>query len=377
MKLLFIVNTTDFFLSHRLPLALAARDKGYDVHIATGSGDNCKKISSLGFEYHFLPISRSGLNLWRELTAIWFFMQLIRSLKPDLLHLVTIKPVIYGGLIARLTRVPAVVVAISGLGSIFVPFAQNRKLKFFRYGVEFLYKFVLRHPNLKAVFQNPDDKELITRLGALQDEQSVLVRGSGVSLKEYPFRTEPKGAPVITFASRLLKEKGVNEFVDAARILKNKGMTLRFWLVGAPDNGNPSSVQQVDVDLWQKEGLVEYLGFRSDISDIFADSNLIVLPSYYGEGLPKVLIEAAACGRAVVTTDSPGCRDAIIPNVSGLLIPIRDSTKLAEAILVLVNDQDLREAMGKAGRCLAEQEFRIENIVGAHLKIYSDLTGMH
>jgi glycosyltransferase involved in cell wall biosynthesis len=377
VKLLFIVNTTDFFISHRLPLALAARDKGYDVHIATGSGDNCEKISSLGFEYHFIPISRSGLNLWGELTTIWLFFQLIRSLKPDLLHLVTIKPVMYGGLIARLTRVPAVVVAISGLGSIFVPFAQNRKLKFFRYGVEFLYKFVLRHPNLKAVFQNPNDKELITRLGALQGEQSVLVRGSGVFLKDYPFRAEPRGVPVITFASRLLKEKGVNEFVDAARILKNKGVNIRFWLVGAPDNGNPSSIQQVDVDLWQKEGLVEYLGFRSDISDIFADSNLIVLPSYYGEGLPKVLIEAAACGRAVVTTDSPGCRDAIIPNVSGLLIPVRDSIKLAEAILGLVNDQDLRAAMGKTGRCLAEQEFRIENIVDAHLKVYSDLTGMH
>jgi len=372
MILLFVVNRNEFFLSHRLPIAIAARDEGYDVHVVTGSDDS-HTINSFGLVHHFLPISRSGLNPWLELKTFLFLWSLIRNLKPDLLHLVTIKPVIYGGLIARLNRVPSLVIAISGLGSIFVSNSQMRIARWIRLGIEFIFKVVLRHPNLKVIFQNNNDKETINSLRTLDSTQSVLISGSGILLEDYPFRPEPNGIPVITFASRLLKEKGVNEFVEASRILKNRGINLRFWLLGLPDYGNPSSVQKFDVDLWQKAGFIEYFGFRADISNIFASSNIIVLPSYYGEGLPKVLIEAAACGRAVVTTDSPGCREAILPNESGLLVPIKDAISLADAIEYLIVNQDLRQVIGKAGRHLAEKKFRIENVVELHLKIYSEL----
>ena len=179
-------------------------------------------------------------------------------------------------------------------------------------------------------------------------------------------------SPVVTFASRLLIEKGVFEFVAAARILKMRGILSRFWLVGQPDHGNPSSISYEDVERWQKEGLIEYLGYRTDIAYIFSCTNLVVLPSYR-EGLPKVLIEAAACGRAIVTTDVPGCRDAIEPNITGLLVPVRDATALANAIEKLLSDADLRQSMGVAGRELAEQEYGIDKVMAAHLKIYQEL----
>ena len=371
MKLLFIVNAPEFFLSHRLPLALAAREMGYKVQIATGPGAACKQIRKLGFVHHHLPLSRSGTNPWGELHCLWALWRLMRRIKPDLLHLVTIKPVLYGSLIARLTGVPAVLVAISGLGSVFVD--RRGAISWLRRGVLMLYRLALGHPHLKAIFQNPDDQALLIGLDVVQHEQAILIRGSGVDLSAYPMTPEPAGIPVVTLASRLLKEKGVVEFVEAARILKARGVACRFLLVGSPDHGNPSSVSDKDIEHWRECGLIEPLGYRTDISHVFSNSNLVVLPSYYGEGLPKVLIEAAAVGRAIITTDQPGCRDAIEPDETGLLVSARDAIALADAIEHLLANSDLRQSMGNAGRKLAEREFGIEKVVKAHLNIYQEL----
>lgn len=371
MKLLFFVNAPEFFLSHRLPLALAARDAGYSVQIATGPGSACEKIKALGFVHHRLPISRSGTKPWLELYSLWSLWRLLLWLKPDLLHLVTIKPVLYGGLIARLAGVPAVVAAISGLGSVFVTRTGSTQL--LRFSVEFLYRLALGHPNLTAIFQNPDDQSILIGLGTLSEEKTILIRGSGVSLSDHTVKPELGGTPVVTFASRLLREKGVFEFVEAARILKKLGIPSRFWIVGQPDHGNPSSISYEDVERWQQEGLIEYLGYRTDIADVFSRTNLVVLPSYR-EGFPKVLIEAAASGRAIITTDVPGCRDSIRPNVTGLLVPVKDAKALANAIEQLLIDADLRRSMGAAGRDLAEQEYGIDRVVEAHLKVYQELT---
>ncbi len=371
MKLLYIINAPEFFLSHRLPLALAAREAGYCVQIATGPGTDCEKIKELGFTHHHLPLSRSGINPWMELRSLWALWRLMRQLKPDLVHLVTIKPVLYGGLVARLAGVPAVLAAISGLGSVFV--THRRSLFGLRCGIEAVYRLALGHSNMKVIFQNPDDQALLTDLGAVQNEQAVLVRGSGVALSDYPLKPEPAGIPVVTFAARLLKEKGVLEFVEAARILKKRGVASHFLLVGTPDHGNPSSISDKEIEHWRTSGLVDPLGYRTDIAEVFANSNLIVFPSYYGEGLPKVLIEAAAAGRAIITTDRPGCRDAIVPNVSGLLVPARDAMAVADAIEGLLSNTELRRSMGKAGRELAEREFGIDKVVAAHLKTYQQL----
>ena len=370
MKLVFIVNAPEFFLSHRLPLALAAKEAGYNVQIATGPGAASEHIKKQGFKHHYLPLSRSGANPFKELYSLWSLWKLMRRLKPDLVHLVTIKPVLYGGLIARLVGIPAVLVAISGLGSVFI--ARDGALSWRRRVVQLLYRLALGHPNLKVIFQNPDDKASVIRFGAVREEQAMLVRGSGVNLSDYPVEPEPVDVPVVTFAARLLKEKGVLEFVEAARLLHERGVASRFWLVGDPDPGNPSSINENDIDRWCESGLIEALGYRTDISEVFANSNLVVLPSYR-EGLPKILIEAAAAGRAVITTDQPGCRDAIEANVTGLLVPIKDAEALANAIEQLINDSELRLSMANAGRKLAEREFGVDKVIKAHLKLYREL----
>ena len=371
-KLLFVVNEAIFFLSHRLPLAEAARRKGYDVHIATTEGTGVQKIKDLKFTHHLLPLSRSGRNPIKEIVLIISILNLFRKLQPDLVHLVTIKPVLYGGIAARLTKINGVISAISGMGFLFVERAGGLKLYLLRNMVLFLYRFAMGHPNQKVIFQNSSDANTLVTSGYVKKNKTCLIRGSGVTLENYHFVPEPSGIPVVVMASRLLSDKGVNEFVDAARILRSRSVNARFMLIGTPDPGNPESVTESLVNEWQAEGVIEYLGFQSDIANIFSKSHIITLPSYR-EGLPKVLIEAAACGRAVVTPDTPGCRDAIEPNVTGLLVPPRDAKALAEAINCLINDTRLRERMGKAGRSLAEREFGINKVVTAHLDIYNEL----
>lgn len=369
-RLLFVVNIPEFFVSHRLPLALGAREAGFDVHVATGPGE-AGQITSLGFPHHIFPLSRSGKNALGELRSLWALFRLMRRLKPDLVHLVTIKPVLYGGVMARLARVPSVVAAISGLGTVFV--GTSGKARRVRKAVEAWYRLALRHRNIRVIFQNPDDRAVLVGLGAVREAQTVLIRGSGVDLSACLLVPEPPGTPVVSFAARLLSDKGVGEFVEAARLLRARGVGARFWLIGASDPSNPSSASELDLETWRQEAVVEVLGHRTDVPLLFSQSHIVVLPSYYGEGLPKVLIEAAASGRAVVTTDHPGCRDAIEPNRTGLLVPVRDPVALADAIQVLVEDPALRQSMGAAGRALAEREFAIEHVMEAHLAVYREL----
>ncbi|OMH30899.1 glycosyltransferase family 4 protein [Motiliproteus sp. MSK22-1] len=370
--LLFVVNDPGFFLSHRLPLAVAARNDGFNVHVATMGGIGAESIEKLGYPHHVIPLSRSGLNPIIELIAFWSIWRLFRQLRPQLVHLVTIKPVIYGGISARIVKIPGVISAISGLGFLFVKTGSLRK-RVLRHMVLFLYRLAMGHPNQRVIFQNSKDMEELVDAGCVLRDKSDLIRGSGVDLEEYSAKPDPVGIPVIVMASRLLKNKGVNEFVEAARILQSDAIKARFLLVGEPDSGNPESTSIESICALQKEGAVECLGYRTDISELFSKAHIVALPSYYGEGLPKVLVEAAACGRAVVTTDHPGCRDAIDPNVTGLLVPVRDADALASAIQRLIEDAELRQRMGIEGRRLAEKEYSIEKIVQAHLKIYQTL----
>ena len=370
MILLFVVNAPEFFLSHRLPLAVAARKAGFAVHVATSAGPQSGRVTDLGFVHHPLPLSRSGRNPLDELRSLWSIYRLMRNIRPRLVHLVTIKPVLYGGLAARVAGVPAVVAAISGLGTVFI--AHDAKRSWFLRGIEYLYRLALGHKNIKVVFQNPDDCTVIASLGRLRDEQTALVKSAGVCLEQYLVYQEPSGVPVVTFASRLLKDKGIREFVEAARLLKARGIAARFWLAGSLDPANLSSVTEEELAQWIQEKVVEVLGYRNDIADVFSMSNIVVLPSYR-EGLPRVLIEAAACGRAVVTTDVPGCRDAINPGLTGMLVPVRDPTALADAIQFLIDDPVRRRQMGEAARLMAESEFSIEKVVKGHLAIYREL----
>lgn len=370
-RLLFVVNDADFFVSHRLAVAVAARDAGYDVHVATAPGTGAREIVRAGLTHHAVPMSRSGRNPVGELRAFNALLRLMLALKPDLVHLVTIKPVLYGGIAARLSKVPGVVVAISGLGHLFSP--DEARAVLLRTIIAPLYRFALGHRNLRVIFQNVADREALSKLASLPAAKAVMIRGSGVELDRYRHLPEPPAPLTVVFASRLLKTKGVAEFVAAARLLRQRGHTARFWLSGSVDPGNPMTVAEDELERWRQEGDIEILGHRSDIPEVFAQAHVVVLPSYYGEGVPKVLLEAAACGRPVVTTDHPGCRDAVEADVTGLLVPVRDAASLADAIERLLLDSDLRQAMGAAGRRMAEREFGIEGVVSKHLRIYRTL----
>ena len=370
-KILFVVNAPEFFLSHRLPIALAAQNAGYEVHVATADGDAVEEIRLLGLVHHTVAIARSGQNPFSELGSIISLYRLFRVLKPDLVHLITIKPVLYGGIAARLAGISAVVVAVSGLGTVFV--AKSAAARVRRILVSGLYRLALSQRRLAVIFQNPDDRDGLLAIGALEKDQVSMIRGSGVNLADYLFLPEPEGATVVVMAARLLRDKGVYVFVEAARLLKSRGFEVVMRLIGSPDPGNPTSVTQLELDGWSTEGAVDLPGYRSDIAEQYAAANIVCLPSYYGEGLPKTLVEGAACGRAVVTTDHPGCRDAIDPDVTGILIPVKNPVALADAIQTLIESPERRAQMGRAGRELAEQAFAIEKIVKQHLIIYQEL----
>lgn len=369
-KLLLFVNDPGFLVSHRLPVALAAREAGYEVHTATADGPAVAELQRQGLITHVLPLSRQGRNPLSELRLLVVLWRLLRQIRPDLLHTVTIKPVIYGGLAGRLAGVRAVVAAVSGLGAVFI--ATGFKARLIRTVVTALYRLALRRPGQKVIFQNPDDRAAFVGQGLVREADCVMIRGSGVDLSAYPYVPEPEGVPVVIFAARLLRDKGIEEFIGAARLLRQQGIQARFLVVGAPDPGNPASVTAADVARWQAEGVVECLGHRTDIAALFAAANLVVLPSYR-EGLPRVLVEAAACGRAVVTTDVPGCRSAIEAGTTGLLVPVRDTAGLAEGMQALITDAPRRRAMGQAGRALAERAFDIHSVVAQHLAVYRDL----
>ena len=365
-----MINVDWFFISHRLPIALKAKEDGYDVHLACNFTEHYDYLKTLGFTLHKLPFDRSGFSLLNEVKTIFAIQSLFRSLKPNLVHSVTIKPVLYGGIAARLSRVNNMVFAVSGLGLVFV--AEGMAAKVRRWVISRLYAFALGVKNSKVIFQNPVDKQVLQKAVGLSESHCTMIKGSGADLSTYSMQPEPESISVV-MAARLLKEKGVCQFVEAARLLKQRGVNASFKLVGEPDPGNPNTVSEKELAVWRQEGIVELLGFRQDISQIFAESSIVVLPSFYGEGLPKVLIEAAACGRAVVTTDNPGCLEAVEADKTALVVPAKDASALANAIERLIKDAELRQSFGLAGRQLAEREFDVNSVVAKHLAIYAEL----
>ena len=371
-KLLFVVNVDWFFMSHRLPIALEAMSRGYEVHLATGVTDRREALAALGLHVHELPLQRGGASVLAELRTLRRIATVMRAVRPDIVHLVTVKPVVLGGIAARLARIPAVVAAVSGLGFVFT--ARGIKAKLLRTIVVALYRAVLGHPNMKVIFQNGDDQRLLQSLTGLEDARSMIVRGSGVDLARFAVRPFPAEPVVVLFAARLLRDKGVEEFVGAARMLRQRGVNAVFRLAGAQDPENRSSVGNEDLRNWSKSGCVEFLGHLDDMAQVLAGAHMIVLPSYR-EGLPKVLAEAAACGRPVITTDVPGCRDAILPGVTGLLVPPQDAKALSVAIERLIADPGMRLAMGAAARRFAEREYALGHIVEQHLSLYRHLLG--
>ncbi len=371
MRILFVDNQADHFGSHRLPLAIAAKAAGWTVLAATPPSPAVVHICEAGLEHHAIFIDRRGLDPRVDLASMMALRRLFAEWRPDLVHLRTIKPVIWGGIAAGLADVPAVVAHITGLGHAFL--ARGLQSMAVRTLLPPLYRLAFRHPHLRTIFQNDDDRACFSQLGLVGGRRAVVVRGSGVNVRHFAPQIEPKGRPVVAFPARLLWGKGLSEFVQAARLLRRAGSTARFALVGDVDPGNRASVTSAEVEAWVRTGDIEWWGHRNDMPAVYAQARIVCLPSYYGEGLPKSLLEAAACGRAVVTADTPGCRDAVDHGRTGLVVPPRSVNDLVQALGSLLADPDRCARMGALGRERILAGFSEEQVVAETLAVYRDV----
>lgn len=375
-KLLMVVNVDWFLISHRLPIALAALREGYDVHLACRFTGRQDYLEGLGFKIHEVPFSRAGVSMINEINTCFSIFKLLRRLRPDVIHTITIKPSLYVGMIARALGMKGLIIAVSGLGLVFVSGGVGALLR--KWIVVSLYKTAVNPKHTRLIFQNETDLGTIQNIVKPHPKNVHLIRGSGVDLTEYKYTNEPvESRLVVSLASRLLKTKGIYEFIRAAEIVGKSEFADRisFRLIGVPDVENPDSILPEEIEVWRRSGIVDCLGFRQDMTKVFSETNVVVLPSYYGEGLPKVLIEAAACGRAIITSDCPGCRDAVLDGVTGVLIPPKDPLALSNAILGLARNRGLVTQMGRAARKYAEKTFSIDSVVSDHLDIYENVLG--
>jgi glycosyltransferase involved in cell wall biosynthesis len=374
-RLLYVVNIPRFFVSHRLPLALAARRAGYEVHVATAAVDeeNLRIIREHGLPLHLLPLEQHGTNTLREVRTLLSLVVLLVRLRPDLLHLITIKPVIYGGIAARLTRRRAVIAAMSGLGRVFRDEAGRARTP--SRALRVALRVALPRRSSHMLLQNEDDRDALVSLGVVDRGSTSVIPGSGVDLDRFrpsPRSTEHPGEAVFLYAGRLMWQKGLGEFIEVARRLSGRA---RFVVAGYSEDGSPDAVPVAQLEAWAAEGLIEWLGSRTDMPEVIAGSDVVVLPTVYGEGVPKVLIEAAASGRAIVTTDTPGCRDICRDGVNGLLVPPADVDALERSLWSLAQDDELREWMGAAGRNVAEEQFGLDQVLERSLALYSAMLG--
>lgn len=368
-KLLFVIAEDIYFCSHRLPLALAAIKEGFDVAIATRIIDHADIIRDAGIKIHPWDISRGSINIWTELRALYSLLKIYRDVRPDIVHQVAIKPVLYGTLVAKLVGQKRVVNALGGLGSIFID-RDSKKLRRIRAIISVGLRWLLSSKGSILILQNPDDSALLINKIQIDPKNIRLIRGAGVNTHQFNVSIEPNGVPLVVLPARMLWDKGIGEYVKAAAILKAEGVVARFALVGGIDC-NPSGISLDQLNAWVAAGTVEWFGMRSDMPDVFRQANIVCLPSYR-EGLPKALLEAAACGRAIVTTDVPGCREIVRNGENGVLVQARDPIALADALKKLILEPDLRLQMGSRGREMVLTEFSENAVVEETLDIYKE-----
>lgn len=366
-RLLFLVTEDWAFCSHRLPLAQAAIKDGFDVAVAARERCHGDVIRAAGVRLIPFEIARRGMNPFVEIGTILRLIALYRRERPDIVHHVTVKPVLYGSMAARVAGVTRVVNALTGLGWMFI--SRNVLVSMLRVVVQQMLRFLLLRG--RVIVQNPDDMQLLLRLKVPLDIVR-LIRGSGVDVSLYAPHPPQVPPLVAVLAARMLWDKGVGEFVQAARILKSRGMVARFVLVGDPDMENPAGIPEATLRGWVEEGVVEWWGYQKNMPAVYAQTDIACLPSYR-EGLPKSLLEAAAAGLPIVTTDVPGCREAVTDGDNGLLVPVRNAEALAGALAALLVDGEMRIRMGARGRARAESEFSVERVAAETISVYREL----
>lgn len=372
-KFLMIVNDMDWFRYHRLPFAKAILAAGAALHLATHNAAQDGQVREMGITGHELPVHVAGVNPLAQLRLIMALVKILRHVKPDIVHAITLRFAMMTGL-AAIIAAPRMkmVFTMAGLGLLFSSDAP--KMRSLRVLLIPVLRLVFDRPGVFVIFENPDDRALMLRHRIVREDRSAVILGSGVDLTQFPYTEERTAAkPVVLFSSRLLKDKGIAEFVEASRILRARGIDADFTVAGKTYPANLNSVTDAQMEGWVREGAITWLGLCSDMPALFSKCSLFALPSYYGEGVPRVLLEAASAGRAIITTDMPGCRETVRPGVNGILIPPRDAKALADAIAALLQDAPLRQKMGVQGRALMESAFSVEKVISSTLDVYRRL----
>ena len=371
-SILFLINVDWFFLSHRLPIALEAVQNGAEVWVIAANTGHKKEIESYGFKFVDFPFTRRGTNFISEVWNLPRLYKLYRNIKPDLVHHVTIKPVIYGSLVTRLMKDIKVVNAVTGMG---FAFSKDEKASKIKSLVNKAYQIALNNKNVRVIFQNEYDLKIFLDQGLVEKEQTTLIRGSGVDCDKFRPSAKESNEKMILLASRMIWDKGVQEFVEAAKIVKEQKPEVRFILAGKADKGNPNVVPVETLRSWTEKGYVEWLGYVNNMIELIQRSTIVALPTFYPEGVPKILIESASTGKPIVTTNRPGCNDIVKGGKNGILIPEKDSQALANAILTLLNDPEKMKKYGKRGRELVLEEFSEDIVVAKTMKLYDELLG--
>ncbi|MDS7594772.1 glycosyltransferase family 4 protein [Agrobacterium tumefaciens] len=371
---MFFVSVDWFFCSHFLQRAIAAKDAGYDVVLVSKFERHKDIVEAAGIRAIPIELERRSLNPIATLKAATAVAKIYRRERPDIVHHVAIKPILIGGLASVFAPPKSIVNAIVGMGYIFT--GNSFVSRLVRPLVRLGFRLFLNPAGSKVVFENNDDLTDFVEAGAVRKQDAVLIRGAGVEPNQYWVAEERRLPPVTIFVARLLWDKGAGELIEAIRLLRQRGVAGRFIFVGDPDTDNPACIDAETLAEWKKEGLAEFLGYRSDIPTLLAQSHIACLPSHR-EGLPKSLLEAMAAGLPCVTTDTPGCREAVRDEDNGILVPARSPLHLANALERLLLDEDLRLRMGRRGKERIEQEFSTEIVVRETLKLYSEVSGLH
>ena len=369
-KLFIIVNHDWFFLSHRQAIAVAAKDAGWDVTIEACNTGRFDDIKALGLKVIDLPINATGMNPIEEMKTFYFLCKLYRKEKPDVVHHVGLKTILWGGLAARLAGVKGVVNAVSGLGVMF----SGEKQSIIAKGVLAVLRFSHNRAGVKVIFQNHEDEGLFLRHHITSKENSVFIKGSGVDLNDFIYVPEPDSFPIkVMFTARMVREKGVVVLIEAAEMLRKEYEGKVEFLLCGKLSDNPKAMQKDELEKLCDGRYIQWLGHRTDVKELLRQCHIVAFPSYYREGVPKSLIEACAAGRPIITTHSIGCKDTVDDGINGFLIPIKDSKVLAEKLRILIENKDLREKMGRASREKAEREFSLDIVVKKHLETYDSL----
>jgi glycosyltransferase involved in cell wall biosynthesis len=372
LKVLLFANTDWYLYNFRLPLAEALRSQGHEVVMVSPDGKYSERLKQAEFRWIAFPLVRQRLNPFAELFTILRLVLLYRRERPDVAHHFTVKCVMYGSIAARFAGIEGVVNALAGLGHVFSDCGVQARL--LRIIIQRICKSFLRPT--QVVFQNPEDHQAFLKRGLVDRDASYLIRGSGVDVERFKPRANKNSSDkrYVLLASRLLWAKGVAEYVEAARLVRRQIPETVFLLAGESDPGNPASVPQEVVDEWKRRGDVEVLGHCEDIKSLLEKADLVVLPTYYGEGVPRILIEAAASGKPLVATDMPGCHEIVQHRLNGILIPPRDSRELARAIKEILPDDLCMARMGKHSRRLACDEFSQEQVINKTFQVYQCAT---